>query len=568
MYTRSCKPRPRKADRTPPKRFPILRLPQSVILNILSLAKPRYYTKRGRRRQASICLTCRQFKDIVYQHPSFWTTLSFLFEDISKFSSCAPFVDSYFSRAGSRRLTLELEVDEPEEDVRDSVAAEAPGEETQQQYLPGYLIFPKYSGRWTRLHFKTVPAAWVNALDQYLREKGASDCFKEVLDYACQFSNLEPLRLQEVLLKDMPNVDKLDILVPVSWTDTIDFRLEHAPIWPNLSELSIGLYAHLSTHLQILRECSGLQELLIRKPPGDWHVDNDFEVDDIWQDDPILLPNLTTFALLDLPSNRALVQSFTAPRLTKLFIQAEDPQDDSTKMEWPFHYDIMEFQTRSGFSLRDLEIHYLGITDESMVNMLVSMPTLERLFYRNYKATTWFLFYADEMGGLPRLKTLEIVLHNYDANMSGVYEDFVNSPSRWWSDEKEAKKKKAKNAKQRKGKKPKSVTRVTKLEDTYLFIPLHFDDDTDSETDSQDLPSYPIANVPVFRRGFSGPEFTVEQEDEDLLDETDEDENATGDNDESDATGNSDESDATGDGDESDAEVVEDDGDNEWSDED
>ncbi|KAJ2928858.1 hypothetical protein H1R20_g8165, partial [Candolleomyces eurysporus] len=550
MYTRSRKPQPPKAGQNPSKGFPILRLPQSVILNILSLAKPRYYTKRGRGRQASICLTCRQFKDIVYQHPSFWTTLSFLFEDISKFSSCVPFVDSYFSRAGSLRLTLELEVDEPEEDDHDSVAAEAPGVKTQQSeqlYLPGYLIFPKYSGRWTRLHFKTVPAAWVNALDRYLREKGASDCFKAVSDYACQLSNLGPLRLQEVLLKDMPNVNKLDILVPVSWTDTIDFRLENAPIWPNLTELSIGLYAHLSTHLHILRECSSLQELIISKPPGDWHEANEVEVDDIWQDDPILLPNLTSFALLGLPSNRALVQSFTAPRLTKLFIQAEDPQDDSTKMEWRFHYDIMEFQTRSGFSLRDLEIHYLGITDEWMVNMLVSMPTLERLFYRNYKATTWFLFYADQMGGLPRLKTLEMVLHNYDANMSGVYEDFVNSPRRWWSDETEAKKKKAKNARQRKGKKPKAVTRITKLENAYLFIPLHFDDDMDSETDSQDLPSYPIANVPVFYRGFSGPEFTVEQEDEDLLNETDEeDENATGD------------------GDESDVEVVDDDGNNEW----
>jgi hypothetical protein len=75
-------------------------------------------------------------------------------------------------------------------------------------------------------------------------------------------------------------------------------------------------------------------------------------------------------------------------------------------MEWRFHYEIMDFQNRSGFCLRDLEIHYLGITDESMVNMLTTMPTLERFFYRDYKASTWFHSYVDEMGGLPRLKTL------------------------------------------------------------------------------------------------------------------------------------------------------------------
>jgi hypothetical protein len=82
-------------------------------------------------------------------------------------------------------------------------------------------------------------------------------------------------------------------------------------------------------------------------------------------------------------------------------------------------------------------------------------------------------------------------------------------------------------------------------------IPLPFDDDADSETDSQNLPAYPIANVPVYYRGSTGPDFTSEQEDEDLLNGTDEDK------------------DVLGDDDQSDVQVVEDDGDNKWeSDED
>lgn len=228
-------------------------IPVDVFLNILFLATPRAssYTQKGRQALIAVCLTCKAWKEIIYNSTMFWTSFVLEMDYIIEFNDRVALIDRWFRRAGERKLSLLVEDRKGSEVENDDIVDVLVMPSATTQFKPAYKLFLKYSGSWERIVFRNARLSWVHGLFIFLERRGAlAACFREVKHLGLKFDGHY---LPNVLpLNHMPHIQRLGVQ---GRGDCTSFRSAYAGKWSGLRELEMGMVASVSVHMQILREC-------------------------------------------------------------------------------------------------------------------------------------------------------------------------------------------------------------------------------------------------------------------------------------------------------------------------
>lgn len=399
------------------------------------------------RRLVNIVSVCREWREIIYNYPKFWTTLilhageprSTLNTDV------VAFLKRWFAHAKNLPLKLNMAV----------VPARPSAIELQNltEYLVSHqwrsLLFELRDGRTSQNQYsRPDPWPWLNTL--FNAAKDQPDCWSELEELQMIATELNPRHMPILSLnKIAPNLKRLrihfDRIPSVAYLNSTHINMK------NLVSLNldgeIGWDNHdamLMFYFRTIMESNNLESFKIIDYYQSLTVPT-FEFSTFVSSFPVSNLTLSHIALHDSPTVRFILKNLSLPSLVSVSMTRTHFDAIFESCPLPLHQSLSRLIELSGCNLEELKLDHAVISEEGLLALLPVMPTLQTLSldsaFRN--STKAVAFLAGLRGGkedsklLPCLRSLSIsvgawITPTLSLQLKSEFLRVVCDPRRWW----------------------------------------------------------------------------------------------------------------------------------------